>query len=110
VPTKFDPKKLIKLRDLDEQLSVFLDGNAIYLAYQTDTKGHVTTYLYTRVSQKQYNLLKQGQFDLFDIFRETPNAVHLVAFHAEKATPLLFSTNPKSIGVELLPPPGTYLR
>ncbi len=108
--SEFDPSKLIKLRDLDEQLSVFLDGNAIYIAYQTDVKGHVSTYLYTRISQKQYDLLKQGQFDLFDVFRETSNVVHLVAFHAEQRTPLMFSTSPSSIGVELLPPPGTYLR
>lgn len=108
--SNFDPSKLIKLKDFNEQLSVFLDGNAIYIAYETDVNGHVSTYLYTRISQKQYELLQKGEFDLFDVFRETANAVHLVAFHAEQRTPLMFSTSPNSIGVELLPPPGTYLR
>ena len=109
VSTEFNPKKLVKLKQLDDHLSVFLDGSTMYLAYQTDTKGDVTTYLYTHISQQQYDLLKQGHFDLFDVYREAKEAVHVVAFHAEQATPLLFSTSSKSIGVELLPPPGTYL-
>lgn len=107
--TKFNPKQLKKLKQLADHLSVYLDGKQLYLAYQTDVKGDVSTYLYTRISQKQYELLKQGQFDLFDIFSEATDAVHVVAFHAEQETPLLFSANPKSIGVELLPPPGTFL-
>ena len=108
--TKFNPKQLKKLKQLAEHLSVHLDGKQLYLAYQTDAKGDVTTYLYTRISQEQYDLLKRAEFDLFDVFREATDAVRVVAFHAEQATPLLFSAHPKSIGVELLPPPGTFLR
>lgn len=110
VPTKFNPKRLVKLKQLNEHLSVHLDAKKLYLAYQTDVKGNVTTYLYTRISEQQYDLLKLGRCDLFDVFSEATEAVHVVAFHAEQASPLLFSANPKSIGVELLPPPGTFLR